>query len=76
MFDPIFHVFTKFEFLRRFFAYKDGILILIFDFCLGIISKVKEGAENVQTKIQAKAESMGIKPIFSDNKGRILLTFR
>lgn len=32
----------------------------------GIITKVKEGAETVQTRIQAKAESIGFKPIFSE----------
>ncbi|XP_075211701.1 WD repeat-containing protein Rbcn-3B isoform X3 [Lycorma delicatula] len=29
----------------------------------GVIAKLKEGAENVQTKLQAKAESVGFKPI-------------
>ncbi|XP_014275232.1 WD repeat-containing protein 7 isoform X2 [Halyomorpha halys] len=33
----------------------------------GILAKMKEGAENVQTKIQAKAESVGFKPISADN---------
>ncbi|XP_067003219.2 WD repeat-containing protein 7 isoform X2 [Anabrus simplex] len=34
----------------------------------GILAKMKEGAENVQTKLQAKAESVGFKPIQPDGK--------
>lgn len=43
-------------------------------FCfIGILAKMKEGAENVQTKIQAKAESVGFKPISVDsNKSKII----
>uniref|UniRef100_A0ABD2VT45 WD repeat-containing protein 7 n=1 Tax=Trichogramma kaykai TaxID=54128 RepID=A0ABD2VT45_9HYME len=35
----------------------------------GIIAKMKEGAENMQTKIQAKVESVGLKPSNLDGKG-------
>ncbi|XP_016841796.1 WD repeat-containing protein 7 isoform X1 [Nasonia vitripennis] len=35
----------------------------------GIIAKMKEGAENVHTKIQAKVESVGLKPSTLDGKG-------
>ncbi|XP_044011443.1 WD repeat-containing protein 7 isoform X4 [Aphidius gifuensis] len=35
----------------------------------GIIAKMKEGAENVHTKLQAKAESVGLKPSTFDGKG-------
>ncbi|XP_014253384.1 WD repeat-containing protein 7 isoform X2 [Cimex lectularius] len=35
----------------------------------GIIAKMKEGAENMQTKLHAKAEIVGFKPISSDSKG-------
>ncbi|XP_051158391.1 WD repeat-containing protein 7 isoform X1 [Leptopilina boulardi] len=35
----------------------------------GILAKMKEGAENVQTKLQAKAESVGLKPSNLDGKG-------
>ncbi|XP_023288986.1 WD repeat-containing protein 7 isoform X2 [Orussus abietinus] len=35
----------------------------------GILAKMKEGAENVQTKLQAKAESVGLKPSTLDGKG-------
>lgn len=43
--------------------------ILCFDIeaLIGILAKMKEGAENVQTKIQAKAESVGFKPISSES---------
>lgn len=35
----------------------------------GILAKMKEGAENVQTKLQAKAESVGFRPISMDSRG-------
>ncbi|XP_066603876.1 WD repeat-containing protein 7 isoform X2 [Prorops nasuta] len=35
----------------------------------GILAKMKEGAENVHTKLQAKAESVGLKPLNLDGKG-------
>ncbi|XP_021936381.1 WD repeat-containing protein 7 isoform X5 [Zootermopsis nevadensis] len=35
----------------------------------GILAKMKEGAENVQTKLQARAEIVGFKPIQTDGKG-------
>ncbi|XP_016841797.1 WD repeat-containing protein 7 isoform X2 [Nasonia vitripennis] len=35
----------------------------------GIIAKMKEGAENVHTKIQAKVESVGLKPSTLDGDG-------
>ncbi|XP_043287416.1 WD repeat-containing protein 7 isoform X3 [Venturia canescens] len=35
----------------------------------GILAKMKEGAENVHTKLQAKAESVGLKPSNLDGKG-------
>ncbi|KAL2738736.1 WD repeat-containing protein 7 isoform X1 [Vespula squamosa] len=35
----------------------------------GILAKMKEGAENVHTKLQAKAESVGLKPSTLDGKG-------
>ncbi|XP_078041515.1 WD repeat-containing protein Rbcn-3B isoform X8 [Augochlora pura] len=35
----------------------------------GILAKMKEGAENVHTKIQAKVESVGLKPSTLDGKG-------
>ncbi|KAK0082310.1 hypothetical protein PV325_010690 [Microctonus aethiopoides] len=35
----------------------------------GILAKMKEGAENVHTKLQAKAESVGLKPLNIDGKG-------
>lgn len=38
----------------------------------GILAKMKEGAENVHTKLQAKAESVGLKPLNIDGKGRAL----
>jgi hypothetical protein len=41
--------------------------------CVGILAKMKEGAENVQTKLQARAESVGFKPIQVDGKGKQLL---
>ncbi|KAL2731518.1 WD repeat-containing protein 7 isoform X1 [Vespula maculifrons] len=34
-----------------------------------ILAKMKEGAENVHTKLQAKAESVGLKPSTLDGKG-------
>ena len=37
---------------------------------LGILAKMKEGAENVHTKLQAKAESVGLKPSTLDGKGQ------
>jgi len=37
---------------------------------VGILAKMKEGAENVQTKLQAHAEIVGFKPIQGDGKGR------
>ncbi|XP_016841802.1 WD repeat-containing protein 7 isoform X11 [Nasonia vitripennis] len=45
--------------------------ILFFDIegLIGIIAKMKEGAENVHTKIQAKVESVGLKPSTLDGKG-------
>lgn len=36
---------------------------------IGILAKMKEGAENVHTKIQAKVESVGLKPSALDGKG-------
>jgi hypothetical protein len=36
---------------------------------VGILAKMKEGAENVQTKLQARAEIVGFKPIQADGKG-------
>lgn len=36
---------------------------------VGILAKMKEGAENVHTKLQAKAESVGLKPSTFDGKG-------
>lgn len=36
---------------------------------IGILAKMKEGAENVHTKIQAKVESVGLKPSTLDGKG-------
>lgn len=36
---------------------------------VGILAKMKEGAENVHTKLQAKAESVGLKPSVFDGKG-------
>jgi len=38
-------------------------------FSIGILAKMKEGAENVHTKLQAKAESVGLKPSTFDGKG-------
>lgn len=38
-------------------------------FSVGILAKMKEGAENVHTKLQAKAESVGLKPSTFDGKG-------
>lgn len=35
----------------------------------GILAKMKEGAENVHTKLQAKVESAGLKPTTLDGKG-------
>ncbi|XP_034938859.1 WD repeat-containing protein 7 isoform X3 [Chelonus insularis] len=35
----------------------------------GILAKMKEGAENVHTKLQAKAESVGLRPLNLDGKG-------
>ncbi|XP_069687986.1 WD repeat-containing protein 7 isoform X7 [Periplaneta americana] len=45
--------------------------ILVFDIeaLIGILAKMKEGAENVQTKLQARAEIVGFKPIQVDGKG-------
>ncbi|XP_031788661.1 WD repeat-containing protein 7 isoform X12 [Nasonia vitripennis] len=45
--------------------------ILFFDIegLIGIIAKMKEGAENVHTKIQAKVESVGLKPSTLDGDG-------
>jgi hypothetical protein len=40
---------------------------------VGILAKMKEGAENVQTKLQARAEIVGFKPIQGDGKGMQLL---
>lgn len=37
-------------------------------FSVGILAKMKEGAENVHTKLQAKAESVGLKSAF-EGKG-------
>lgn len=37
---------------------------------VGILAKMKEGAENVQTKLQARAEIVGFKPIQGDGKGK------
>ncbi|GLH07771.1 uncharacterized protein GBIM_13199 [Gryllus bimaculatus] len=34
----------------------------------GILAKMKEGAENVQTKLQAKAESVGFRPVNMDGR--------
>lgn len=34
----------------------------------GILAKVKEGAENVHTRLQAKAESVGFKNVGSDGR--------
>lgn len=39
-------------------------------FLSGILAKMKEGAENVHTKLQAKAESVGLKPLNLDGKGQ------
>jgi hypothetical protein len=39
---------------------------------VGILAKMKEGAENVQTKLQAHAEIVGFKPIQVDGKGKEL----
>jgi len=36
---------------------------------VGILAKMKESAENVHTKLQAKAESVGLKPSTFDGKG-------
>jgi len=40
---------------------------------VGILAKMKEGAENVQTKLQARAEIVGFKPIQGDGKGKQFL---
>jgi hypothetical protein len=40
---------------------------------VGILAKMKEGAENVQTKLQAHAEIVGFKPIVVDGKGKQFL---
>jgi len=40
---------------------------------VGILAKMKEGAENVQTKLQAHAEIVGFKPIQGDGKGKQFL---
>ena len=42
----------------------------MFCFILGILAKMKEGAENVQTKLQAKAESVGLKAA-AEKQGRL-----
>jgi hypothetical protein len=39
---------------------------------VGILAKMKEGAENVQTKLQAHAEIVGFKPSQVDGKGKQL----
>jgi hypothetical protein len=39
---------------------------------VGILAKMKEGAENVQTKLQAHAEIVGFKPSQVDGKGKRL----
>uniref|UniRef100_A0A1B6MPX3 WD repeat-containing protein 7 n=1 Tax=Graphocephala atropunctata TaxID=36148 RepID=A0A1B6MPX3_9HEMI len=36
----------------------------------GVLAKLKEGAENVQTKLQAKAESVGFRPINAEGGSR------
>nr|CAD7423900.1 unnamed protein product [Timema monikensis] len=38
----------------------------------GILAKMKEGAENVQTKLQAKVEGAGFKPIQADSRGEYM----
>ncbi|BES88908.1 WD repeat-containing protein 7-like [Nesidiocoris tenuis] len=38
----------------------------------GILAKMKEGAENVQTKLQAKAESVGFKPINTEGASKLV----
>jgi hypothetical protein len=40
---------------------------------VGFLAKMKEGAENVQTKLQAHAEIVGFKPTQVDGKGKQLL---
>lgn len=40
----------------------------------GILAKVKEGAENVHTRLQAKAESVGFKNVGSELKGEYSTT--
>uniref|UniRef100_A0A0K8T9A7 WD repeat-containing protein 7 n=1 Tax=Lygus hesperus TaxID=30085 RepID=A0A0K8T9A7_LYGHE len=47
--------------------------ILCFDIeaLIGILAKMKEGAENVQTKLQAKAESVGFQPIHAEGTSKI-----
>lgn len=37
---------------------------------VGVIAKLKEGAENVQTKLQAKVEGVGFKPINPETASR------
>ncbi|XP_057328000.1 WD repeat-containing protein 7 isoform X8 [Microplitis mediator] len=45
------------------------ILFFNVEALIGILAKMKEGAENVHTKLQAKAESVGLKPLNLDGKG-------
>ncbi|XP_063230769.1 WD repeat-containing protein 7 isoform X3 [Bacillus rossius redtenbacheri] len=37
----------------------------------GILAKMKEGAENVQTKLQAKVEGVGVRPVQSDSRDTV-----
>lgn len=56
---------------RRFVATVVGVIVLSKSksLSIGILAKMKEGAENVHTKLQAKAESVGLKPSMFDGKG-------
>jgi hypothetical protein len=50
-----------------------GVCMIALYSGVGILAKMKEGAENVQTKLQARAEIVGFKPIQVDEKGKQFL---
>lgn len=58
--------------LKRFDCWDSNLSVCMtaLYFGAGILAKMKEGAENVQTKLQARAEIVGFKPIQTDGKGK------